>query len=93
MSPRSRTRLAVAVFVALLLALVVYSTLGLGGYSCEVCMEFGGRTQCRKAIGSTQQESLRTAIDNACALLASGVTDSIRCTNTPPKSSSCEKTR
>jgi hypothetical protein len=51
----------------------------------EVCMEFNGRTNCRTASGSTQEFALRTATSNACAEIASGVTDSIGCERTPPK--------
>ena len=93
MTARARTALAIAVFVVLLIALIVFSSLSLGGYSCEVCMEFRGQSKCRSARGSTQEEARRTALDNACAFLASGVTDSIACTNTPPRSVRCEKSQ
>jgi hypothetical protein len=81
---------AIVVFVILVLALMLVSTLSLGGYACEVCMEFRGQTRCRTAKGSTEEEARRIAIDNACAFLAGGVTDSIACTNTPPQSVRCE---
>jgi hypothetical protein len=53
---------------------------------CEVCMEFRGRSKCRSASGPTKKECLRTAVDNACAFLASGMTDSIACSQTTPVS-------
>lgn len=84
-----KTTLAIVIFVVVVLALILYSTLGLGGYSCEVCMEFRGRARCRTARGSTEEQARRAAIDNACAFLAGGVTDSIACTNTPPQSVRC----
>ena len=87
---KSRTGLAIAIFGALVLALLIYSSLSLGQYSCEVCIEFRGQAKCRTAKGSTREEARRTAIDNACAFLSGGVTDSIACTNTPPKSVKCE---
>jgi hypothetical protein len=49
-------------------------------------MEFEGRNNCRTALGNTKEVALRTAIDNACALIASGMTQTIACSNTPPKS-------
>jgi hypothetical protein len=85
----SGTTIAVLVFAALVLALIVYSTLGLGGVSCEVCMEYQGMSRCRSAQGTTRQEATKTATENACAFLASGVTDSIACNNTPPRSVRC----
>ncbi len=65
---------------------LIYNTMSYSQHRVEVCMEFEGRTDCRTALGSTKELALRTAIDNACALIASGMTQSIACTNTPPKS-------
>ena len=89
----SRMAIAVGIFIVVVLALILFSTLSLGGYSCEVCMEFAGANKCRTATGSSEKEAFETARDNACAFLASGVTDSIACTNTAPKSRRCQKTR
>ena len=38
-----------------------------------------GMTSCRTAGGSTKEFALRTATNNACAEISSGVTDSIAC--------------
>ena len=69
---------------AALLALIAYSTMGLATHRVEVCMEFNGRTSCRIASGSTESFALRTATSNACAGIASGVTDSIACEQKAP---------
>lgn len=53
---------------------------------CEVCIEFRGTRQCRRAEGPDRESCQRTGTDNACAFLASGMTDSIACSNTPPAS-------
>ena len=82
-----------AVFVAALLALVIYASSGLGRHACEVCLDFEGRTACRKAEGNTVEEARRTATDLACAMLSSGMTESLRCSNTPPSSVTCDGTR
>jgi hypothetical protein len=58
--------------------------------TCEVCITFHGRTVCRSASGPVRAEAVRTATDNACAFLAAGMTDSIRCSNTPPTRVTCE---
>ena len=34
--------------------------------------------------GKTEKEGMRTGVDNACAILASGVTDTLRCQRTLP---------
>jgi len=69
---------------AALMALLVYSTLTLGGQRVEVCMQFNGRQSCRTASGSSKEQALRTATQNACADIASGVTDSLACERSEP---------
>ena len=80
------TKLAIAVGFALFLAMLVYSSLRLGRVTVEVCVEFNGRPGCSTAAAPTEEEAIRTATDNACALLASGMTESIACSRTPPVS-------
>lgn len=73
-------------FVVLVVALVVSTTFQGERVRVEVCMSFRGRRDCRTAQARNRQEALRTAVTNACAQLASGVTDSGQCENTPPES-------
>jgi hypothetical protein len=73
-------------FLALVLGVIVYSSMTLAEFRVEVCMEYQGRTSCRKASGKTETDTLRAAINNACGDIASGVTDTISCQNTQPKS-------
>ena len=86
----SKTAVAVIVVLLALVALIAYSMKGVGGHTCEVCIEFDGRTECRTAKGATREEAIRTATDNACALLTSGMTESIRCGRTQPSRVKCE---
>ena len=74
------------VFVAIVIGFVVYSTLTTGRVRCEVCVTFRGQQSCRTASASTRELALRTATENACAIISSGVTDSNQCHNTPPDS-------
>ena len=76
-------------FVALI-AFIIYSATGLGQVSCEVCVEFHGRTSCQRAAGTSQDEAVKTAEDIACSELASGRTENIACERTSPKSLSCK---
>jgi hypothetical protein len=71
-------------FLALVVGFVVYSTANTGRIRCAVCITFRGRQACRTASARTRDLALRTATENACALLASGVTDSNQCNSTPP---------
>jgi hypothetical protein len=78
--------LAVLVPVA---AFVVYSSLQVSAVECEVCMRFDGRESCRTASAARREEAQRAAIDNACALLTSGMTNSIRCQQAEPVAVDC----
>lgn len=75
--------IGILIFAALI-GLMVYSTMGLASHRVEVCMEFNGRTSCRTTSGSTRDFALRTGISNACAGIASGVTESIACEQKEP---------
>jgi len=77
--------LSLAVVGGVILALV-WTTIGLAKYKVEVCIDFQGRSSCRTASGSSEEFALRAATTNACALIASGVTDSMACERIPPKS-------
>ena len=73
--------LAVAVLAAL-----IYTSFGNRHFRCEVCVSYQGRQSCRKASAATKEQALRSATDNACALIASGVTASMVCQSAPPVS-------
>ncbi len=70
---------------------VVYSSFHVSDYECEVCITFDGREECRTVTGKTEQEGLQTGVSNACALLASGVTDTMRCARTQPTKARCRQ--
>lgn len=72
------------VFLLAVAAALYYSTASLAKYRVEVCMEFKGMTSCRTASGSTEEFALRKATTNACAMISSGVTDSIACDQATP---------
>jgi hypothetical protein len=74
------------VLALLVVGYIVYSSMNLASHRVEVCITFNGRTNCRTASGASEEYARRTATTNACADIASGVTDSIACENTPPNS-------
>jgi hypothetical protein len=77
--------------LAALVAFVVYASLHVGAIRCEVCLDFGGRRACRAVDGANEDEAMMAARTNACAHLASGVTESMACERTPLASSSCRQ--
>jgi hypothetical protein len=92
--PRSWRNLAATLAVLVpVAAFVVYSSLQVGSVECEVCMDFDGRQSCRTASAAGRDEALRAAIDNACALLTSGMTNSIRCQRGEPARAECRALR
>jgi len=75
---------AIALAIALL-ALIIYSTFG-PRVRVEVCMEFLGQTVCKTNSATSRDLAIRSAIQNACAEMASGVTAVMQCQGSNPKS-------
>jgi hypothetical protein len=82
---KTTTWLGIA-FVGAVLAFIGFSSFHQERVTCRVCVTFNGRQDCRTASAANRQEAERTAVSNACGLLASGVTESIKCENTKPDS-------
>jgi len=74
------------VFLAVVLGFLVYSSMHIAKYRVEVCIAFRGANQCRTASADTQSDALRSAQSNACALLTSGVTETMQCERETPTS-------
>ena len=89
---KNRWRNTIVTLIVLLpiAAVVIYTSFGLSDFECEVCMDFEGQQTCRTVTGKTELEGLRTGVDNACAILASGVTDTMRCQRTQPQKATCK---
>ena len=78
--------IAGVIFIAGLFAAMILSTSSTPKFHVEVCMAFQGRTSCRTARADNQEHALRSAESNACALIASGVTDTMQCEHAGPTS-------
>ncbi|GIW46021.1 MAG: hypothetical protein KatS3mg077_3303 [Candidatus Binatia bacterium] len=70
-------------------AFVIYRSMHAAGYRCEVCVTFRGQQACRVVEGPTELEARSAAINNACALLAAGVTETLACERTLPDRAEC----
>ena len=88
-SPMTKVVVIVAALGLLTVVVIAFAVATAYSESCEVCVSFHGRTQCRAAHGATPEEATRTAIDNACAFLASGMTEIVQCQSTRPDSVTC----
>lgn len=89
-SPVARIGLIFGLFAVATLALIIYQIVEKQQrVSCEVCVTFRGLRDCREAAGPDRDEAIRTATNNACSLISSGMADSISCSNTQPDSTRC----
>lgn len=77
-------------FGLLIGAVVVYLSMGFQEYTCEVCVDFNNRQQCRSASGSDRETTVRTAQDNACAFLVQSKTDGFLCAQAQPRQITCK---
>jgi hypothetical protein len=73
-------------FAVIVIGAVAFSTFRGNSVRCRVCIAFNGQTDCRTASASNRTEAQRSATTAACAQLAGGVSDSIRCENSTPQS-------
>lgn len=85
----SRTTKATLLFLGVFIAVVVYFSMTIAEQECEVCMTFMNHSVCRTAASGTREASIESAVTSACGTLASGMTESIRCTNTKPDRVTC----
>ena len=82
----NKTVLIGVIFVVGVVAVLIYSSMHVAQYRVEVCVGFQGRNECRTASADSQDHALRTAQSNACALIVSGVTETMQCERTNPSS-------
>ncbi|MBV9301433.1 MAG: hypothetical protein JOY62_05655 [Acidobacteriaceae bacterium] len=67
------------------LATVAYFTVAGPRYRVEVCMAYQGHTNCRTVSAKSEESALRSATENACADIATGVTETMRCQQLAPQ--------
>jgi hypothetical protein len=85
-------RTALGVVLALVfVAALVFATLRETAVACEVCVDFGGRSACRRSSAAEPSEAIRMAQSTACAELSSGVTEGMACQRTPPRTAQCDR--
>lgn len=74
------------ILFVLVLALIAYSSLGNSAYRVKLCMTYNGQSACKTVSAKTERNALEAAITGACADIASGVTDTVKCNQTEPAS-------
>ena len=86
-----KTTKATLAFLVVFIAVVVYLSTRIANHECRVCVTFSGRTICRTGASGTEKAAVESAVTSACSGLASGMTESIKCENTPPDSVTCTR--
>ena len=76
-------------FAVAILGVIIFLSMGFDTYTCEVCVTFKDRTQCRTASGADRQTAMQSAHDNACAFLVNSKTDGFLCGQTRPAKVVC----
>ncbi len=90
MKPNKRGRIvALVIVLAVFGAALIFGSLRVVQAECELCVTFRGQTTCRRGSGATDQEARRAAQRAACAVMASGMTETIACDNVPPTAVRC----
>jgi hypothetical protein len=85
-------RTAIGVALALVfIAALVFATLRETAVACEVCVDFDGRSVCRRSSAALPSEAIRMAQSTACAELSGGVTQGMACQRTPPRTAQCDR--
>ncbi len=88
--PLSKGTLVGIVFGVLFLLAIIFQTMGMRQYECEVCVEIDGKTNCMTVKAEDEQLAIQTAKDNACSVLAGNRAESFRCSQSPPTSIRCK---
>jgi hypothetical protein len=79
-----------SLFGIVMLGTIVYLSMGFATYTCEVCVTFNGRTQCRTASGADEKAAMMAAHNNACAFLVASKTDGFLCGQAPMTRMTCQ---
>jgi len=89
----TRGRILTLLALAVLVAILVWSTLSAQRAECRVCVEFAGQRNCAAATAASEAEAARSAQNTACGPLARGMDESIACSNRKPVAVSCRTRR
>ena len=86
---RKGRTVAFVVSVAALVTVLIWGSLGSVQVECDLCVEYSGRTECRRGSGADEQEAIQAAKKAACAVMASGMAESVNCQNVPATNLQC----
>jgi hypothetical protein len=83
---KTQLRWLMVAAAAVLLAVLISSTLHQTRLKYEVCVTFNGGSHCATAEGARPEEAIRSARDIDCQLLSNGRDENVRCMGAEPTS-------
>lgn len=81
-----QVRWIIALGAAVLLFLLIRSSMQQTRFRYEVCVTFNGRNNCATADGATEADAIRSAQEIDCQLLANGRDQNMACLDGQPAS-------
>lgn len=82
--------LALIVGIGAVVGTLIFSSMRSVQAECSLCVEFRGQRQCRSGLGPTPDDAQNAAQRAACAVMSSGMDESIACSRTPPVQLQCQ---
>jgi hypothetical protein len=83
---KNRIRAIIAVGAAVLVGVLLYSSIEQTRQQYEVCVTFKGTMHCATAAGATSADAIRSAQEIDCAMLANGRDENMVCLDVQPSS-------
>ncbi len=87
----NKSALATIVFLGFIAYFSITSIWTGSEYKCEICVRYNNTESCQKVEGMDKKDTIMTGISTACGAVATGMTESIDCQQTPPTKMVCEK--
>lgn len=82
--------LALIIGIAAVVGTLIFSSFRSVQAECSLCVEFRGQRQCRTGLGPSPAEAQEAAQRAACAVMASGMDESIACSRQPRLEMRCQ---
>lgn len=84
-----RSTLITLIVVIAIAGLFFYMSTARASTTCEVCVTYGGRSNCATAVGQSEEDAREGAQTTACGPIAPGMDASIGCGRVQPTSVQC----
>ena len=93
--PRSNKWRVLALFlgISVVVGVLIFGSMRSVQAECSLCVEFNGQRQCRTGLGPTEDDARDAAQRAACAVMASGMAETINCSRVASVERQCSMPR